>query len=150
MEFWHQRSSGVTSRNNKIHLTSSLRRNNIEYFTTRCYYKIKQHYIIKVYYYLNKIKISLNCSKLPMLKLLIRLEISGKKMFNDVRFQVLTAASMKMTAFWYMAPCSVIKADRRFRGAYSLHHRPHVGSAPLKRRCTQRDYTALYSRMLSS
>jgi hypothetical protein len=38
-----------------------------------------------------------------------------------VRFQVLTAASMKMTAFWNTAPCSLVEVDRRFRGAYCLH-----------------------------
>jgi hypothetical protein len=42
--------------------------------------------------------------------------------FSPVRFQLLTSASMKMTAFWDIAPCSV--ADRRFRGAY---HRPDDG-----------------------
>jgi hypothetical protein len=39
-----------------------------------------------------------------------------------VRFQVLTAASMKIRAFWDMAPCSLVAVDRRFRGAYCLHH----------------------------
>jgi hypothetical protein len=39
-----------------------------------------------------------------------------------VRFQVLTAASVKLTVFWDMAPCSLIEADRRFRSAYCLHH----------------------------
>jgi hypothetical protein len=32
-----------------------------------------------------------------------------------VRFQILMAANMKMTAFWDTV-------DRRFRGAYCLHH----------------------------
>jgi hypothetical protein len=41
-----------------------------------------------------------------------------------VRFQVLTAASMKTTAVWDTAPCSLVEADRRFRGAYWLHHDP--------------------------
>jgi hypothetical protein len=37
-------------------------------------------------------------------------------------FQVLTAASMKMTTvFRYVAPCSLVETDRRFRGAYYLH-----------------------------
>jgi hypothetical protein len=39
-----------------------------------------------------------------------------------VRFQVLTAASLKMTAFWDVAPCSVVEVGRRFRDAYCLHH----------------------------
>jgi hypothetical protein len=39
-----------------------------------------------------------------------------------VRFQVLTAASMKMTVFWDIAPCSLVEVYRRFRGACCLHH----------------------------
>jgi hypothetical protein len=35
---------------------------------------------------------------------------------NNMRFQVLTAASMKMTAFWDIVPCSLVEVDRRFRG----------------------------------
>jgi hypothetical protein len=35
-----------------------------------------------------------------------------------LRFQVLMAASMKVTVFWNVAPCSLIEIDRRFRGAY--------------------------------
>jgi hypothetical protein len=33
-----------------------------------------------------------------------------------VRFQVLTAASMKMAVFWDVAQCSLVEIDRRFRG----------------------------------
>jgi len=40
-----------------------------------------------------------------------------------VRFQVLTAASMMFRiVFWDVLPCKII-VDRRFRGAYCLHHR---------------------------
>jgi hypothetical protein len=39
-----------------------------------------------------------------------------------VRFQVLTAASMKLRVFWDVVPCSQVDVDRRFRGAYCLHH----------------------------
>jgi hypothetical protein len=39
-----------------------------------------------------------------------------------VRFQILTATSMKMTVFWDVAPCSLVDNDRRYRGAYCLHH----------------------------
>jgi hypothetical protein len=39
---------------------------------------------------------------------------------RDVRFQVLTAASMKMVAFWGMVLCSLVEVDRRFRGAYCV------------------------------
>jgi hypothetical protein len=28
----------------------------------------------------------------------------------------------KMTPFWDAAPCSLVEVDRRFRGAYCLHH----------------------------
>jgi hypothetical protein len=39
-----------------------------------------------------------------------------------VRFQVLTAASMMFRAvFWVILSCKMI-VDRRFRGAYCLHH----------------------------
>jgi hypothetical protein len=36
----------------------------------------------------------------------------------NVRFQVLTVSSMNMTAFWDMAPCSLVEVARRFRGAF--------------------------------
>jgi hypothetical protein len=39
-----------------------------------------------------------------------------------MRFHVLTATNMKMTAFWYIAPCSLVEVNRRFRSAYCLHH----------------------------
>jgi hypothetical protein len=29
---------------------------------------------------------------------------------------------MKMTVFWYVAPCSLVEIYRRFRDAYCLHH----------------------------
>jgi hypothetical protein len=34
------------------------------------------------------------------------------------KFQVVTSASMKMTVFWDIAPCSLVEVDRRFRGVY--------------------------------
>jgi hypothetical protein len=33
---------------------------------------------------------------------------------------------LKMTAFWEIAPCSLVEVDRRFRGAYCLHHQGDV------------------------
>jgi hypothetical protein len=39
-----------------------------------------------------------------------------------VRFEVLTAMSMKMAVFWNAAGCGLVSTDRRFRGAYCLHH----------------------------
>jgi hypothetical protein len=34
---------------------------------------------------------------------------------KGVRFQVLTAASMNITVFWDIAPCSLVEVDRRLR-----------------------------------
>jgi hypothetical protein len=66
-----------------------------------------------------------------------------------VRFQVLTAMSMKSTAFWDTGPCSLVEVYRRFRSACigtddggSTHLR-NVG-------ILQRGYTVLYARRLSS
>jgi hypothetical protein len=33
-----------------------------------------------------------------------------------VRFEVLTAARIKMAVFWVVAPCSLVEVYRRFRG----------------------------------
>jgi hypothetical protein len=44
------------------------------------------------------------------------------KALKYVGFQVLTAASMKSIAFREVALCSLVEVDRRFRGAYCLHH----------------------------
>jgi hypothetical protein len=45
----------------------------------------------------------------------------GRKI-EGMRFQVLTAASMMFRViFWDILPCKMI-VDRRFRGAYCLHH----------------------------
>jgi hypothetical protein len=35
-----------------------------------------------------------------------------------VRFEILTALSMKMRDFWHIAPCSLAGVNRRFRRAY--------------------------------
>jgi hypothetical protein len=45
------------------------------------------------------------------------------------RFQILTAASMKMTVFWVVAPGSVVEVYRRFRDACCLHHLPDCNGA---------------------
>jgi hypothetical protein len=40
-----------------------------------------------------------------------------------------------MTAFWDIAPCSIIEVDRRFRGVYSLDHQgddPVIGALSQK------------------
>jgi hypothetical protein len=41
-----------------------------------------------------------------------------------VRFQSLTAASMKMSVLWNVAPCDLIEVHRRFRGAWLPVIRP--------------------------
>jgi hypothetical protein len=41
---------------------------------------------------------------------------------RTVRFEVLKAASMKMTVSWEVALCSLVEVYRRFRGACRLHH----------------------------
>jgi hypothetical protein len=41
--------------------------------------------------------------------------------FKYMKFQVLTAANLKMTALSNIALCCFVEVDRRFRGAYSLH-----------------------------
>jgi hypothetical protein len=54
---------------------------------------------------------------------------------KHMRYKVLTAASMKMIAFWDMAPCSLVEVDGRFRGAYCLRHRGGaIITAPYSRR----------------
>jgi hypothetical protein len=39
-----------------------------------------------------------------------------------VRYQVSTEESLKLIAFWDIAPCSLVAIDRRFKGEYCLHH----------------------------
>jgi hypothetical protein len=53
---------------------------------------------------------------------------SGVPNVSVLRFQVLTAASMKFRVFWDVAPCSHVEVDRRFRGAYCLHYHPDEDS----------------------
>lgn len=40
----------------------------------------------------------------------------SRKIFFLVRFEVLTAANMKMSVFCFVASCSVVEVYRRFRG----------------------------------
>jgi hypothetical protein len=39
-----------------------------------------------------------------------------------MRFEVLTVASMKMTVFWGVTPCSLVDVYRRFKDYYCLYH----------------------------
>jgi hypothetical protein len=49
--------------------------------------------------------------------------------YDEMRFQVLTAASMKMTVFWDVAPSCLVEVHRRFRGVCCLHRHPDDGSS---------------------
>jgi hypothetical protein len=49
--------------------------------------------------------------------------------FISVRLQALTAASMKMTVFWDVAPCTLIEIDRHFGDAYWFHHQGEDGGS---------------------
>jgi hypothetical protein len=46
----------------------------------------------------------------------------GSRKRGLLRCQVLTAANMKMSVFWVVAPCSVVGVNRRFRGSCCLYH----------------------------
>jgi hypothetical protein len=45
----------------------------------------------------------------------------------------------KMAAFCAAAPCSLVEVDRRFRGAYCLHHQGDELSEYYKSKAPQRD-----------
>jgi hypothetical protein len=49
------------------------------------------------------------------------MHIVSKSVLSYAKFQVLTAESMKTAVLWDVPPCSLVKTDRRFRGAYRLH-----------------------------
>jgi hypothetical protein len=50
------------------------------------------------------------------------MEINTESKTLFVRFEVFTAASIKMTVFMVVAPCSLVEVYRRFRDSCSLHH----------------------------
>jgi hypothetical protein len=50
-----------------------------------------------------------------------------------VGFDVLTAAVMKSTVFWYITPCSPMKVNERFRGTY----RPYLQGRRISRAWNQ-------------
>jgi hypothetical protein len=41
---------------------------------------------------------------------------------NNTKLPVQIIVNMEMTAFWYLAPCSLVEIDRRFVGAYCFYH----------------------------
>jgi hypothetical protein len=90
---------------------------------------------------------------LPRLKWLTDSATMQKlKMFE---IQVHTAASMKFIVFYDVAQCSRVEVDRRFRGAYYLHHGNETPPwwwrqyKPLNVCQLQCDYTALHPRRLN-
>jgi hypothetical protein len=60
-------------------------------------------------------------------------------LWEQVKFKCLQTKfpGIEMTAFWGIAPCSLVEVDQRFRDSYCLHHQSDV-------------YTAQYPRRLSS
>jgi hypothetical protein len=66
-----------------------------------------------------------------------------------LRFHVLTAASMKIIAFWDIVRCSLVEADRCFR--WMITYRPDNGGSTYLCGVVlfQRDYTVLHPRNLS-
>jgi hypothetical protein len=57
--------------------------------------------------------------------------------------------TFNMTDFWDVAPCSLVETDRRFKGAYCLHHQGNPLAwwwgqyAALKRQSTSKETTRL-------
>jgi hypothetical protein len=45
-----------------------------------------------------------------------------KQLINQLRFEVLTVASMYNVVLWVVATCSLVEVYLCFRGAYCLHH----------------------------
>jgi hypothetical protein len=60
-------------------------------------------------------------TKVP-LRLCLDFSVPRCNKINFVRFEVLTAVSMKMAVFWVTSPCSLVEVYRRFRDACCLHH----------------------------
>jgi hypothetical protein len=54
-----------------------------------------------------------------------------KPKINSSRFHAFTAANMKMTAFWNIAPCNLVEVDPLSRDAYCLHHQDNKRHATL-------------------
>jgi hypothetical protein len=74
----------------------------------------------------------------------INLEVANH---SHKRFQVLMAASMKFRVFWYVAPWSHVEVDRRFSGAYCVHHQGDDGGSMHLWNIGQ-DYMVLHPRRL--
>jgi hypothetical protein len=66
-------------------------------------------------------------------------------------FKFIIAPSMNMTVLWDIAPCTLVKVDRRFRCAHSLQYQGDYGGYThlWNVGILQQVYTALYSIRLS-
>jgi hypothetical protein len=62
---------------------------------------------------------------------------------NFVRFQVLTAAKLKMTAFWDIVQCCLEEENRRWRGVYCIYYQNYK-YAPLIALMEAVRYTTLH------
>jgi hypothetical protein len=64
-------------------------------------------------------------------RLTIKTEIAafGFHMETYVTFQFLTAANINLTASWAVGPCNIFEVERRFSGAYCLHHQGNDGGS---------------------
>jgi hypothetical protein len=71
---------------------------------------------------------SFRLHSLHILFVLVSDEYKGETFCGKVRFQIFTAAIMKMSVVWRVAPCSVVQVYQRFGGAYCLHHQVAVCS----------------------
>jgi hypothetical protein len=56
----------------------------------------------------------------------------------------LSSLCFKTTAFWDIAPCILVEIDRRFRGAYCLHHQGDESSYCLMMGAVRISETSVY------
>jgi hypothetical protein len=54
-------------------------------------------------------------------KIYNNMRINLKVMFLYVRFEAVTAVTMKSVIFWDVTPYSLVEAYRHFRGKYCIH-----------------------------
>jgi hypothetical protein len=80
--------------------------------------------IVLAFYHPSEINASASCYMFRCIKFsfLVVQARNVSRVNLKIRFEVLTATSMKMTVFWDVAPCSRIDIDWRFGWAYCLHH----------------------------
>jgi hypothetical protein len=124
---WYQPTSphGVTTEMANIHTYTNVRTSDLKFNvhrTLQAYYVITFFPDSLILLLLQLITIILITGLMIVITLWNKFKIANNN--KQVRYQVLTAASKKMTAFWNIAPCSLVDVNRRFRDAYCLHHQP--------------------------